>query len=183
MAFIVVYDANVLYPDIVRNVLVRLAKAGVCRARWTDEILDEMFGNLKKHRPDLDPLKLDRTRELMCKAVPDCIIDGYSDLIPSLKLPDPKDRHVLAAAIRAGAQLIVTYNLKDFPDEYLAQWDIEAKHPDGFVEDAFHIDGRVTHQVISEIAGATRKPKLTIADVIDAIEERGLTVSAALLRR
>lgn len=113
--FSVVYDANILYPNVLRDILIRLAKTGVFRARWTEDILDEVFRNIKADRPDLDTAKLDRTRELMCAAVDDCLVDGYQELIEGLVLPDADDRHVLAAAIRAGAQVIVTNNTKDFP--------------------------------------------------------------------
>ena len=120
MSFTVIYDANVLYPSVLRDVLIRVARMGLVRARWTDMILDETFDSIEKNRPDLDSTKLARTRELMCEAVPDCLVDAYKPLIDALELPDDKDRHVLAAAIRCGAQAIVTSNLRDFPSEVLA---------------------------------------------------------------
>lgn len=83
------------------------------------------------NRPDLDPEELARTRELMNKAVRDCPVTGYAPLIDAIGLPDPDDRHVLAAAIKARAQVIVTSNLKDFPPEVLDAWDMEAKSPEG----------------------------------------------------
>lgn len=70
--FTVVYDANVLYPTMLRDILIRLAGTGIYQARWTEDILDEVFRNLQANRPDLDPSKLRRTRELMCRAVDDC---------------------------------------------------------------------------------------------------------------
>lgn len=77
MAFVVVYDANVLYPSALRDLLIRIAMAGLVQAKWTDRILDETFGNLKCNRPDLDPVKLDRTRVLMNAAVRDSLVTGY----------------------------------------------------------------------------------------------------------
>jgi len=109
MAFIVLYDACVLYPAPLRDLLIRVAKTGVVRARWTDAILDECFRNILEQRPDLKPEALKRTRELMTQAVPDCLVTGFETLIDSLTLPDRDDRHVLAAAIRVGAQAIVTF--------------------------------------------------------------------------
>src|SRR5262245_38054395 len=135
MPFVVVYDASVLYPNTLRDLLLRLAQSGLVQARWTEQILDEMFSALKRNRPELDPLKLDRTRILMGTAVRDWKITGFEPLVDSLKLPDPDDRHVLAAAIRGRAQVIVTANQKDFPAEDLQSWDIEAKAPDEFVRD------------------------------------------------
>jgi hypothetical protein len=103
MAFTVVYDACVLYPAPLRDLLLRVAMTNVVRARWSEVILDECFRNILQQRPDLSASALQRTRELMTRAIPDCMIDGYQDLVDGLALPDPDDRHVLATAIRAGA--------------------------------------------------------------------------------
>ncbi|HET7385488.1 MAG TPA: hypothetical protein VFJ19_02340 [Nocardioidaceae bacterium] len=77
MSFVVVYDANVLYPSTLRDLLIRVAQAGLVQAKWTDQILDEVFGNLAANRPDLDPQRLARTRDLMNRAVRDCLVTGY----------------------------------------------------------------------------------------------------------
>jgi predicted nucleic acid-binding protein len=114
VSFAVVYDACVLYPNVLRDLLIRVAIGHKVRAHWTDQILDEVFENLIENRPDLDRVRLARTRVLMGKALPDAKVTGYESLVPALELPDPDDRHVLAAAIRAGAQMIVTSNLKGF---------------------------------------------------------------------
>ena len=100
MPFVVVYDANALYGNAQRDLLIRIAQSGLVQAKWTDQILDEMLSNLGKKRPDIPPEKLGTLRELMNKAVRDCLVTGYEPLIESLKLPDPDDRHVLAAAVR-----------------------------------------------------------------------------------
>ena len=128
-----VYDANTLYPAPLRDLLIRLAQAGLVRARWTETIHDEWVRNVLKDNPRLSAERLARTRALMNEAVRDCLVTGYEDLIASLSLPDPDDRHVLAAAIRAGADVIVTYNLADFPTKALARFDVEAQHPDDFL--------------------------------------------------
>lgn len=108
VTFTVLYDANVLYPNVLRDVLIRLAQTGLVHARWTDRILDETFRNLTADRPDIPTATLAKLRELMNRAVPDCLVTGYEALIPALTLPDEDDRHVLAAAIRCSAQVIVT---------------------------------------------------------------------------
>lgn len=115
MAFIVVYDANVLYPNTLRDLLIRISQAGLVQAKWTNEILDEMLRALNRNRPDIPSDKLDRLRQLMNAAVRDSLVSGHEVLVEGLKLPDPADRHVLAAAIKAGAQVIVTGNLRHFP--------------------------------------------------------------------
>ncbi|MBO0845297.1 MAG: PIN domain-containing protein [Nocardioides sp.] len=112
MSFVVLYDANVLYPSTLRDLLIRVAQAGLVQAKWTDQILDEVFRNLAMNRPDPDPQRLARTRDLMNRAVRDCLVTGYEPLVDAVDLPDPGDRHVLAAAIKARAQVIVTHNLK-----------------------------------------------------------------------
>lgn len=111
----VVLDACVLYPAPLRDVLVELAVGDLFRGRRTEEIHDEWTRNLAANRPDLDPVKLARTRELMNAHVRDSLITSYESLIGALTLPDAGDRHVLAAAIRCDADIIVTNNLKHFP--------------------------------------------------------------------
>ncbi len=127
MPFVVVYDASVLHPSTVRDLLIRIAQAGLVQARWTDGILDETFRSIVRRRPGLDPQRLERTRSLMNAAIRDVLVVGHEPLIGAVELPDPDDRHVLAAAIKARAQIIVTSNLKDFPPGALAPWNIEAK--------------------------------------------------------
>ncbi|HVM79005.1 MAG TPA: PIN domain-containing protein, partial [Stellaceae bacterium] len=124
--FTVVYDACVLYPAPLRDLLLQLATANLFRAKWTGAIHDEWIRNLLAARPDLDPATLARTRELMDKAVPDSLVTGYEYLIPTIELPDPNDRHVVAAAIHARADAIVTSNLLDFPNGSLAPYNLEA---------------------------------------------------------
>ena len=115
MPQVVIYDANVLYPSTLRDVLIRVGLTRLVQPKWTDLIFEEVFGNLRANRPDLDPARLDRTRRLMNDAIRDVTVAGYEHLIDQLDLPDADDRHVLAAAIHAGAQAIVTRNLRDFP--------------------------------------------------------------------
>lgn len=133
MPVVVVYDANVLYPSTLRDVLIRVGLARLVQPRWTDRILDEVFRNLRVNRSDLDPVRLDRTRRLMNDAIRDVAVTGYEHLIDQLDLPDPDDRHVLAAAIHAEAQVIVTRNLRDFPADRVSTWGVAAQHPDDFL--------------------------------------------------
>lgn len=105
-----IIDANVLYPAPLRDLIIRLAQIGLIRARWTELIHDEWVRNVLKNNLHVSGERLRRMRELMNEAVRDCLVIGYEDLIDSLNLPDPDDRHVLAAAVRSGSQVIVTYN-------------------------------------------------------------------------
>jgi len=89
---------------------------------------------------------------------------------------------VPAAAIKARAQVIVTSNLRDFPTEHLAAWDIEAKSPDDFILDLIDLDGRVVWACVQQIADSRIDPPETVDDVLDALERAGLVESVAALR-
>lgn len=181
MAFVVVYDACVLYPAPLRDLLIRIALTGVVRARWSDNILDECFRSVLKSRPELNPSALDRTRRLMTLAVTDCMVTGYESLIDGLMLPDPDDRHVLAAAIRAGAQCIVTFNLKDFPSDTLAAYNVEAVHPDEFVYDLLDLKPSAVVSAVRAQVAALRNPRSTAPEVLGALRVNGLVQSVAKL--
>jgi predicted nucleic acid-binding protein len=182
MTFTVVYDANVLYPNTLRDLLIRIAQSGTVQAKWTNAILDEMAGALPRNRPDIPAAKLDRLRDLMNSSVRDCLVLGYEPLIEGLKLPDSDDRHVLAAAIKAGAQVIVTRNLRDFPASDLGQWEIEAKSPDAFVLDQVGIDVRVVAAAVRQIADSRTNPPESVEDIFSQLERDGLVESVAALR-
>jgi len=182
MPFIVVYDANALYGNAQRDLLIRIAQSGLVQAKWTDQILDEMLSNLGEKRPDILADKLGVLRELMNRAVRDCLVTGYEPLVESLHLPDPDDRHVLAAAIKSSAQVIVTTNLKDFPEAELQPWNVEVKSPDDFVLDQITIDARIVYSCVREIANSRRNPPNTVEDVLAELERAGLVQSVAALR-
>lgn len=182
MAFVVIYDACVLYPAPLRDLLIRVAQSGIVRARWTSQILDECFRSILAQRPELKPAALARTRELMTEAVPDCMVSGHEHLIESLELPDPDDRHVLAAAIRAGAQAIVTFNLRDFPTASLAAYEVEAIHPDDFVLDLVDLSPAAIISAIQGQSAGLKNPPMTPAEVLDALRKNGLVQSVAKVR-
>ena len=153
------------------------------RAKWSDGILDEMIASILRRRPDLDPADLERTRKLMCEAVPDCLTTGYHSLIDALDLPDADDRHVLAAAIRSDSQVIVTENTADFPTDTLRAYDIEAQTADVFVLHLIDVSPTTVARVVDEQAQALRSPPMTRADVLERLERSGLRRSVAELRR
>ena len=132
-SFTVFYDASVLYGSALRKFLMHLAMTGLFCARWSDGVHEESMTALLRNRPDLSREKLERTWMLMDKHAEDALVTGYEDLIDGLHLPDPDDRHVLAAAIRGRADVIVTVNVRDFPEEALEPFGIEAQHPDEFI--------------------------------------------------
>lgn len=182
MAFVVLFDACVLYPAPVRDLLLRIANAGIVRARWSDRILDECFKSIRRQRPELDPTSLERTRRLMCEAVPDCLVAGYEHLEKGLELPDPDDHHVLAAAIRANAQAIVTFNIRHFPDHVLARYDIETKHPDEFILDSIDIAPGAVIQCLTDQAAALRNPPISVVELLGTLRQAELVRSVARFR-
>ena len=126
---IAVLDACVLYPAPLRDLFMWLALGDLFSACWTEEIHREWIRNVLANRPDLRPAQLARTRDLMNSRIRGCLVTGYESLIETITLPDPDDRHVLATAIHAGADLIVTFNLKDFPAAVLQPLSIAASIP------------------------------------------------------
>ncbi len=183
MAFVVLYDACVLHDSLLRDLLIRLARKWTLnlRTRWSEAILDEMVRTILARRPDLEPDRLARTRQLMCEAVPDCLVTGFEPLIEGLDLPDPGDRHVLAAGIKAGAQVIVTYNDRHFPDAALRPFDIEAQHPDEFLVSLFDLDGSTVKEAFAELVASLSRPPSTNVEVVEALRRRGLIRAAQRL--
>jgi len=179
--FVVVYDACVLYPAPLRDLLLRLAGVGLFRARWTDEIHEEWMRNVLRDRRDLNPELLERTRRLMDRAVPDCLVTGYQGLIEQVELPDLDDRHVLAAAIRCQASAIVTYNLRDFPKDHLTPYGIEPLHPDDFVAAQFELAPATVGKTVRDQRLSSRNPKQTVRELLDTFLSLGLASSLSAL--
>ncbi|THV43185.1 PIN domain-containing protein [Glycomyces buryatensis] len=178
----VLYDANVLYPNTLRDLLIRLAQADLAQARWSERILDEMQRAISRQRPDIATAKLAVLRDRMNGAIRDCRVEGFEPLIDGLKLPDVDDRHVLAAAIACRADAIVTFNLGDFPSDALAPWGIEAWSPDEFLLDLIDLDAKRVWACLQRIADSRRNPPETIEDVLAQLERSGLIEAAAELR-
>lgn len=177
------YDANVLYPAPLRDLLMWLALSDLFQAKWTDRIHEEWITNVLEDRPDLTRQHLDRTRDLMNAHVRDCLVEGYEDLIEGLTLPDPNDRHVLAAAIKGGADVIVTLNLKDFPQDMLAPYGIEAQHPDTFISGLLDRDEETVWDAVRQQRSNLKNPPIPAQKLLDILERQGLQMTVARLRR
>jgi predicted nucleic acid-binding protein len=180
--FTALYDANVLYPAPLRDLLMRLALEDIFLARWTNEIHEEWIRNVLANRPDLKRKQLERTRDLMNQHVRDCLVTEYADLIPSLTLPDPNDRHVLAAAIKAHANVIVTFNLDDFPEIELNKHGIEAQHPDEFLVYQFDLNSAAVCRAVQKQRAALRKPPVAVNDLLDTLARQQLPMTVERLR-
>ncbi len=171
-----------MYPAPLRDTLMSLAVTRLFRAHWTDAIHDEWIRNLHEARPDVPLAQLHRTRTVMNRAVPDALVSGYENLIPTLNLPDPEDRHVLAAAIHAEVELIITFNLKDFPVSILSNYQIEASHPDDFIVQLLQeYPLKVVAALKSQRQRLTR-PAQSVEEFLDTLARQGLPKTITLLR-
>jgi hypothetical protein len=180
--YTVLFDANVLYPAPMRDLLMQLALSDLFRAHWTEQINDEWIEALLKKEPHRDRQKLERTRALMNKAVRGCLIENYKGLIPSLiGLPDENDRHVLAAAIAGRCDCIVTQNLKDFPDAAMAAYGIEIQHPDEFLSNLINLSPGRFCASVQKVRARLKNPPYSAAEYLDVMRNVGLIATASEL--
>jgi hypothetical protein len=159
-----------------------LAMTDLFCARWTDQIHDEWIRNVLANRPDLKRQQLERTRQLMNAHVLDCLVTGYEGLIDGLKLPDPDDRHVLAAAIRAGTDVIVTYNLDDFPGKVLDPLGIEPQHPDIFITHLLDLDSPAVCAAARRQRQSLKNPPKTVEEFLQILAQQQLPQTVARLQ-
>jgi hypothetical protein len=165
-SYTVVFDACVLYPAPLRDLLMQLATADLFRAKWTDAIHEEWISALLAREPERDPAKLRRTAEKMNAAVPDCLVSGYEHLVAGIALPDPGDRHVVAAAVHARADAVVTYNLKHFPAAGLSPLHLEAIHPDDFIINQADLSDAAVVLAAQRIRARLKKPPVTAEEYL-----------------
>lgn len=180
--FTALLDANVLHSQPLTSLLLELAEARLYRPAWSEDIHAEWRRSVLRARPDVDPTALDRRRAAMDAALPDACVSGYSPFIEAMTLPDPGDRHVLAAAVRAKAQVIVTFNERDFPAETLAGFDLVAQHPDVFLRHLVDLQPALVRARIEQMLQGWRHPPNTPDAFIDTLERAGLPDTAAALR-
>jgi len=181
-AFTALYDACVLYPAPLRDLLMWLALTDLFRARWTNAIHEEWMRNVLKNRPDLTRAQLERTRDLMNANVRDCLVTGYEDLIDAVTLPDPDDRHVLAAAIRGRADVIVTFDLDDLPADAIQPYGVDAQHPDDFVTHLLDLAPATVYRAVKRQREALKNPSKTPEELLETLERQRLVQAVARLR-
>lgn len=172
--FIAILDACVLYPAPVRDLLLSLADNGLYKPKWSDEIQDEWTRNLLLKRPDLDQGQLQLTIEAMNDTFPDSNVDKFDSLIPSINLPDPSDRHVVAAAIRSKADVIVTYNLKHFPKSIESSYDIAIQHPDEFLCNVFDLHPEKAKEAFTKMVKRLKNPPKSQSEVLETLSKSDL---------
>jgi hypothetical protein len=186
MAFepsVAVFDACILYPFHLRNIVVQAAVDRLVEARWTQAIHDEWIRNLRANAPAIPIERLKVTERLMNDALPTALVTGYEELIPKVTLPNPDDRHVAAAAITANATLILTWNLRHFPPTELKKFGLRRMTPDAFLSNLFD---KVPHLVIGSLANARRnlsKTRASASDFIGILENQKLVQLARRVGR
>jgi|SRR5215475_7405675 len=171
---VAVFDACILYPFHLRNIVVQAAVDRLVDARWTDAIHDEWIRNLIVDVPSIPIERLHATRRLMSDALPTATVSGHEKHIPEVTLPDPHDRHVVAAGIAAKAKLILTWNLRHFPENELKKFDLRRMTPDEFLCDLFD---KGPDLVIGSLANARRnlsKTRVSASDFVSILENQKL---------
>ena len=176
-------DASVLYPVSLRNLLMRLTLGGLYQARWSAHVHEEWIEAVLRDRPDLPAARLHELRAAMDERAGDSLVTGYGTLIESLTLPDPNDRHVLAAAIVARADVIVTSNLRHFPDEALDPFEIEAQHPDEFIRHLIDLAPVAVVDAVRSQQARLTNPPVAMPDLLALFERLGLVQTVVELRR
>ena len=175
-------DANVLYPAELRSFLMYLALAGSFQARWSNAVHEEWISNLLANRPDLNRMQLERTRQLMDTHAPGSLVTDFEHRIEGLTLPDPDDRHVLAAAIQSKAGVIITNNLKDFPSRMLQEHNLRAQAPDDFVMTLLAADPEAVRNAAEAHRVNLKNPPKTVDEYLSTLALQGLVDTASALR-
>lgn len=180
MAFTALLDTCVLYPAYLCDTLLRLAEASAYRPLWSSGVLSELRRNLVER--GIPPERVDRRISHMTRSFPDALVTGYESLVESMT-NDPKDRHVLAAAVRANAEVLVTFNIGDFPEQARKAYDVAAVHPDEFLLDQLDLYPGVTVEVLRQQAASYRRVPNTVPDILVLLERTGVPRFAAEVRR
>lgn len=177
--FICVLDTNVIYALLIRDVMFWFAYYELFTPKWSIHIFDEWEAVMKR-KGIPKPERLKRI-DVANKAFPDAMVTNYENLIHSLDLPDEKDRHVLAAAIKTNANIIVTENLKDFPESYLASFGLNAKSSDDFLTDMIDLNPKKAVEAFRQLVMNRTRPDLDEFEILDRLRKLGLTNTANYL--
>jgi predicted nucleic acid-binding protein len=178
--FPALFDTNVLFGFHLNDVILGLAERGLFRPLWSDRILEELSKNLAGH--GVPEANVRRRVTAMRQAFPDATVSGFEDLIGKMT-NDPKDRHVLAAGIRANCEVLVTFDLKDFPDESVDAYDIEIVHPDKFLLDQLDLYPGPTVGVLRQLIADYSSPTLEMEDLLVRLADAGVPDFASAIRR
>ena len=177
-------DANTLYAAALRDILIELALAGAVRLHWSSEVLDELDRAILKVRPGTDPARLASRRSAMNAALPRALIAATEDGRSRFKLPDPDDEPIAAAAWEAHCSVLLTFNLKHFPEPLLAAVipPLAPMHPDAFLVKMMTENAAVSLPAIEAVRRQLRNPPMSLPDYTASLTRSGLPQTAELLR-
>lgn len=164
-AFPAFFDTCSLYGGILNDLFLRLAEEGAYRVLWSEQVLLELRRNLAERVGD-EPAS--RRVEAMRRSFPDAAVDGYQHLEKRMPV-DAGDRHVAAAAVHAGAEVIVTANLRHFPAEALSAFAIQPRHPDDFLLDQLDLYPDIVTRCLDDLADSYEHPPLTWDQILDRL--------------
>lgn len=180
MAFPAFLDTCVLFGATLTDVTLRIAEEGAFSPLWSQGVLDELVEALVRNERTT-PAKARRRVEHMRRAFPAAEVEDYELLVPSMTC-DPKDRHVLAAAVSGRAEVLVTFNTSDFPESSTAPHDITVVHPDQFLLDQLDLHPRLVHRAVEGLLTTASRPPLASADLLDALVRTEVPQFAEALR-
>lgn len=177
--FKAVLDTNVIFPIVTRDLLLWFAHYDLYTPKWSEHIFDEWRDVMI--RKGVDEAEAEKRVQRANTAFPDALVKNYTSLIEKLELPDEKDRHVLAAAIKTNANVIVTSNLKDFPTEYLASFGLTAKSADDFLTDIIDLNSDKAVEAFREMVLNRKNPAMDEYQVLESLRKIGLKDTANYL--
>lgn len=177
--FTAVLDTNIIFPVEIRDVLFWFAHFDLFTPKWSKHIFDEWEDVML--RKGVSDIEIKKRTQFASLAFPDALVINYEPLIDGLTLKDKKDRHVLAAAIKTNANVIVTNNLKDFPNAYLAKFGLVAKSADDFLADIIDLNHRKAVESFRKLVLNRRNPDLDAYEVLDNLRRNGLKNTADYL--
>ena len=181
MSFPVFLDTCALYPGTLCDTLLRIAERGVYRPHWSADVLAELERNLAK-LPSVGIAGAQRRVGHMTGAFEDAMVTGYTDLVSAMTC-HPKDAHVLAAAVASECQVIVTFNVKDFPPESVQPHDLDIVHPDDFLLDQLDLYPAAVVSALSAQSRESSRPQLTRLGLAASMERCGLPKFSAEFQR
>lgn len=177
--FTCVLDTNVIFPFNIRDLIFWFAYSDLFTIKWSKHIFEEWIDVMRRKGETEEEIK--KRINSANEAFPDAKVENYESLIDSLQMRDPKDRHVLAAAIKTNANIIVTNNLKDFPEELLSIYGLSARSADDFLTDTIDLNPEIALEAFKKLVQNRRKPNLDEYQVLDRFRKNGLKQTADYL--
>ena len=177
------HDSNVLYPFLMRDILLQTYEDELCTAKWSPDVRAELLRTYQRNHPDKPHDRFETyTLRKMDELLSHDIVTGYQALAANLMLPDPDDRHVLAAAIHGDCDMLVTQNLKDFPVELCARYGIDVLHPDQFLLQLLQREPIAFVASVRTCRAHLKRPPMSVSEYLESLTRAGLPSTVAALR-